>query len=776
MTSHTTDLGEERTRGRRELGIPGITATAKLGQWWKPKAANLLGVLYAVVAITELPVWRAFFLLIPAVITILGIGSFGHAINDWYDTQADALAGKANRLANITGWKRYGLMVGILAMALLPWLVLPFDGASVALLLLEFALLLAYVMPPVRLKERRIWPLFADAAYAYAVPAVLAAHTFFLAKSPPSDSAFLGLLCLWQLSLGVRHFLNHIALDRTNDIATATPTLATQKGNRFIHGLIRRFVLPVELIAFLGYLLIMSRYVTLLVPIVAGLFLVSASLHAVLTVGRGYPLIPYRFSRSHVDRLCQDILPLVLLSFLVLRDWRFSLLLGVHVILFYATDGSAPLGRWLIHSFSHLRVLAWPAMMLVGDLQPVKRARLSPTEPEAESARVPDATHVENTKRGSNIAIVNINKGKYTETFVQGLIPRLHYKVYYLYGGELPTFDDDGRHFLSNWPSLQALAHFLEIVLRLEERHFLRNSIASYLQAKQIKLILAEFGPVGVEMLPIAKDLGIPLVVYFHAYDVFHKQTLGQYASKYVSLFREAACIVGVSKIVLNRLEDLGAAKCKLVHLPAFVNLELFSYSNHSGVAPRFLAVGRFAETKSPHLTILAFQRVAQVIPQASLTLVGKGGGGELFEACLILVRSLRLEHCVEFKGILSHEDVAIEMRRARVFVQHSVTTPENGDMEGKPVAVMEAMASGLPVVATRHSGIPELIEHGVTGLLVAEYDIEAMANAMIRLAKDDDLVSRMGRSASEAIHDHPLISRNIEALEKIIDSSIAQG
>jgi len=774
MTTQTTDLREERTRGRPALGIPGITATAKLGQWWKPKAANLLGVLYAVVVITELPVSRAFFLLIPAVITILGIGSFGHAINDWYDTEADALAGKTNRLANISGWKRYALMVGILAIALLPWLVLPFDTASVALLVLEFALLLAYAMPPVRLKERRIWPVFADAAYAYAIPAVLAAHTFFLARPRPSDFAFLGLLFLWQLALGVRHFLNHIALDRTNDIATSTPTLATQKGNRFIHRLIRRFVLPVELAALVGYLLIMSRYVTLLVPIVAGLFFVTASLDAVLTVGRSYPWIPYRFSRTHVDRLYQDILPLVLLSFLVLMDWRFSLLLGVHVLLFYATGASATLGRWLIHSFSFLRVLAWPAMMLVGDLQPVKGPRS--TQREAESARPPDATPVGNAARGANIAIVNINKGKYTETFVHGLIPRLHYKIYYLYGGELPTFDDDDRHFLSNWPSLQSLARFLEIVLRLEENHFLRNSIASYLQAKQIKLILAEFGPVGVEMLPIAKDLGIPLVVYFHAYDVFHKQILGQYASKYVSLFREAASIVGVSEIVLDRLEDLGAARCKLIHLPAFVNLDLFSYSDHGTVSPRFLAVGRFAETKSPHLTILAFHRVAQVIPQASLTMVGKGGGGELFEACLILVRSLRLEHCVEFKGILSHEDVAIEMRRARVFVQHSVTTPENGDMEGKPIAVMEAMASGLPVVATRHSGIPELIEDEVTGLLVAEYDIEAMADAMIRLAKDDDLVSRMGRSASKAIHDHPLISHHIEALEKIIDTSIARG
>ena len=145
-----------------------------------------------------------------------------------------------------------------------------------------------------------------------------------------------------------------------------------------------------------------------------------------------------------------------------------------------------------------------------------------------------------------------------------------------------------------------------------------------------------------------------------------------------------------------------------------------------------------------------------------------------MFEACLILTKALGLENRVEFKGTLGHEEVAREMRRARVFIQHSVTTPEHGDMEGKPVAVMEAMASGLPVVSTRHSGIVELIEHEITGLLVAEYDIGAMAAAMIRLAQDDDLVRQIGQKASVFIHHHPLISRHVEILEEIIDSGIA--
>ena len=715
--------------------------------------------------------------MLPSLITIVGIGSFGHFVNDWYDLETDAQVGKANGLANLTHWKRYALFPGLVATALFPWFFLPADRFSAALLLLEFVLLLAYAVPPLRLKERDVWPLFTDAAYAYAVPSVLAAHTLFLAMPGPTHDAFLAIIVVWQLALGARHYLNHVALDRSNDVATRTRTLATERGNRFVHALIRRIVLPIELLAFLAYLVVLSGYRPALIFFVLGIFVASSALGAVLTVGRNYPLITYRFSRNAVDALYQDILPLALLAFLVVADWRFWPLLAGHLILFYTAIAGAFSMRWFAHSVARL-----PAVLTAAATAAVRSPRRTAGSASARNQGGSVSGHrtVEQdqstgaARRGLPIAIVNINKAKYTETFVRGLIARLNHQVYYLHGGELPTFDDDNRHFLSNWASLQTLAKFLETTLRLEENYYLKNSIASYLQAKRIRLILAEFGPVGIEMLPIARDLGLPLIVYFHAYDVFHRQSLQRCAAKYQAMFAEAACIIGVSERVLASLQALGAPREKLVHLPAFVDLDLFRIADHGAVPARFLAVGRFAETKSPHLTILAFHRVVRVIPDASLTLVGKGGGGELFESCLILVRSLGLEHCVHFKGILSHQDVALEMQRASVFVQHSVTTPENGDMEGKPVAVMEAMASGLPVVATRHSGIEELIEHEVTGLLVPEYDIDAMAEAMIRLAQDGDLATRIGRAAGQAIHSHPLISRHVAILEEIIEARIA--
>jgi glycosyltransferase involved in cell wall biosynthesis len=88
-------------------------------------------------------------------------------------------------------------------------------------------------------------------------------------------------------------------------------------------------------------------------------------------------------------------------------------------------------------------------------------------------------------------------------------------------------------------------------------------------------------------------------------------------------------------------------------------------------------------------------------------------------------------------------------MREARAFVQHSLVAPD-GDSEGSPVAVMEAQLSGLPVVATLHGGIPEVVEEGVTGFLLPEDDVDAMAEAMARFAVDPSLAGQLGKAGRQ--------------------------
>lgn len=747
-----------------------LHATARLETWWKPKASNLLAVLYGVMLITGFPFTRALLLLGPSIATILGIGSFGHLINDLFDIAADRLAGKNNRMAMLATWQRIALLLLSLSVALLPWLLLPWDLFTVVLMTAEFLFLLAYAVPPVRLKERAFWAIVADAAYAYAIPAVMAAHTFFLAaEQGPHPGLLIALFC-WQFLLGMRHYLNHLAIDRSNDLATRTPTLATRKNNAFIHSLIKNWLLPAEVAGFVA-LLIITGIDQPLLPVLALCFLLAYTfLPLILALGRNYSFFSYRFSKILLDAFYQGAWPLAPLLLLIFHNWQYSLLLAVHLLLFSppVMSGVQRVTAWV------MRCLIFVPAILVYPILRMKKKRPREKEDNDRTEKKIAAKKFSGPLVPA-IAVVNINKQKYTETFINELIPRLKYRVFYLYGAELPRYDDEDRPFLSFRQELQTLAPFLEKLLRLDTHYFLKQSISNYLQAKKVRLVLAEFGPVGVQLSPIAADLGIPLVVYFHGYDVYHAETLRIYAGRYAALFRNADKILGVSESMLQALRQLGAPPEKLIHLPAYVNLELFPYHDHSSLPPRFLAVGRFAETKSPHLTILAFHRVVQLLPEATLTMAGKGGGGDLFEACLILVRSLGIEKNVQFRGVLSHEEVARDMQQARVFVQHSVITPGQHDREGKPVAIMEAMCCGLPVVATRHPGITELIEDKVTGLLVDEYNIEAMARAMLLLAKNDALVKELGLRASQAIRHHPLISRHVEVLESIIDGCMVQ-
>jgi colanic acid/amylovoran biosynthesis glycosyltransferase len=763
------------------MGSMEFNAAAKLDKWWKPKAGNLLGVLYTVMLITSLHFSKALLLFFPSVLTIFGIGCFGHFINDLYDREADAKANKFNRIAALPGSKRNLLLGSALVIALVPWIALPFDSFSVFLLALEFVCLLVYSIPPVRLKEKKIWPILTDGAYAYAIPALLASHTFFLAAKKSIPVYFFIILFCWQWLYGIRHYLNHLALDRVNDLKTQTVTLATSKGNNYILRLISWYLLPAEILLFVAFQVYIHRYNQLLPFLVFYVFVFIYFTVTVQAISRGYRIFVYRFTKSTPDYFYQYGWSYAPLLLLIWADWKYLILGLIHWFLF---NGSSLTGNKFKRSYEHfiyqvyytplLRFLFYPAIFIKRKLFP---SRKSPQEIAIELERVKTYRGEFKIKHPTspNIAVININKSKYSETFITELIPRLKYNVYFLYGGELPLYDASGDYFLTSSKGWRLFLAFIENCFHLEADYFLKQSITNYLHSKKIQLVLAEFGPVGVRTYPITRSIGIPLIVNFHGYDVYETNELKIFAEAYKGLFEEAKKIIGVSACMIDQLEQMGAPRDKLIHLPAYVNLELFPYCDHSIRPAGFISVGRFSETKSPHLTILAFYQLIREIPEATLTFIGKGGGGELYETCLILVRSLGLEKNVYFKGVLSHNEVAEEMRKARVFVQHSVTTPEGRDMEGKPVAIMEAMACGLPVISTFHSGIPELIEHEVNGLLVDEFDIQTMSRYMLLLARDDRLVKHFGIEASRHIHEHPLISHHVSILEELIDDSISQ-
>jgi colanic acid/amylovoran biosynthesis glycosyltransferase len=284
--------------------------------------------------------------------------------------------------------------------------------------------------------------------------------------------------------------------------------------------------------------------------------------------------------------------------------------------------------------------------------------------------------------------------------------------------------------------------------------------------------VLVEFGNVAVRAMSACERLDLPLIVHFHGFDVHSRGILERYADAYQALFGQAAALVGVSEPMCAALRELGAPPDKVHRVPNGVDPDRFADAAPDRAAPTFLAVGRFVEKKAPQLTIAAFASVRRRRADVRLRMIGDG---DLRNACNDLVRGLGLDGSVTLLGPQPHDVVADEMRRARAFVQHSIVAAD-GDSEGMPVAILEASASGLPVVATRHAGIPEVVVEDQTGFLVDEHDVEGMAAHMERLALEPPLAARIGAAGRRRVAEQFTMDASIGRLWAVIQSASGQS
>jgi len=289
--------------------------------------------------------------------------------------------------------------------------------------------------------------------------------------------------------------------------------------------------------------------------------------------------------------------------------------------------------------------------------------------------------------------------------------------------------------------------------------------LARHLRSKSIEVVLAEFGPTGVSIMDACRLAAIPFVVHFHGFDAHHTSTLETYGKSYPVMFSRASAIVAVSRHMRKQLLDLGASPDKVHYLPYGVDCSLFEGARPAAAPPVFLAVGRFVDKKAPYLTLLAFKKTLMRVPDARLIFIGDG---ELLEACKQLAKVLGVADNVEFRGPQSSGEVAAAMQSSRAFVQHSIRT-SYGDSEGTPVTILEAGASGLPVVSTRHAGIPDVVLEGETGFLVDERDVDGMAEHMAALAENPSLAGTLGAKARQHIASNFALSQNIDRLWSLL-------
>ncbi len=353
------------------------------------------------------------------------------------------------------------------------------------------------------------------------------------------------------------------------------------------------------------------------------------------------------------------------------------------------------------------------------------------------------------------------------ETFVQAHLDHLNDVVLYLWDGFPPR--RAGDRILLHEAGFGRLNDALMGRMRGRDLHAEHvQRITKELRRSKADVVLAEFGYQAAEMIAPCAKANVPLVAHFHGIDAHGHKYLERYG-KYAGLFRSAAAIIAVSRHMHEHLLALGSPRDRTFHICYGVDMDRFDGNRKPAQAPHFLAIGRFVEKKAPHLMILAFAKVLQKVPDARLTMIGDG---RLWGACVQLVKALGLSGSVDLTGARDHDQVAGSLHMCTAFVQHSVTAMD-GDSEGTPVAVLEALASGVPVIATRHAGIPDVVQHEVNGLLCDELDIDTMASNMLRVIAEPEFAAALGRSGREtAMRDFPLqgqIAKLRSVLERVV-------
>ncbi len=275
----------------------------------------------------------------------------------------------------------------------------------------------------------------------------------------------------------------------------------------------------------------------------------------------------------------------------------------------------------------------------------------------------------------------------------------------------------------------------------------------SQFQTRHYELIHGHFGTSGMYALPYASRYRLPLVVTFHGVDVTvlnswarflpHRWPYTWLAPRLLSRMTLGLC---VSHEIRDRLRALGAPADRLVIHRLGIDLDQFTAGPRDANRIEIAMVGRLVEKKGFEYGLHAFARVARRAPNAALTVIGDGPRRRSLEQ---LARGLDIGDRVTFTGVLPGRAVSERLRQSDILLAPSVTG-RDGNREGSPMVVKEASASEVVPVSTFHAGIPEIVEDGLTGFLVPERDVDALAHRLERLVGDRGLRTQMGRAARD--------------------------
>lgn len=310
------------------------------------------------------------------------------------------------------------------------------------------------------------------------------------------------------------------------------------------------------------------------------------------------------------------------------------------------------------------------------------------------------------------------------------------------------------RVYVTGKPATHFLRRFLFRQLLDAPWHISQMELVALrriLEKSDAKLLHIYFGHIGVHLLPLIRSWPRPTIVSFHGADVLVDMNKPAYRRDTEEMLRLARRVLVRSESLRRAVVDLGCDNDKIDIFRTGIPLGEFPFRERTIPGNgewRLLQACRLIEKKGLPTTLRAFVEFNEKNPNSTLTIAGEG---PMLEDLQALSRALKIDHRVSFAGFLSQEKLRDLFYASHLFL-HPSETGRDGNQEGVPNSMLEAMASGLPVFATNHGGIPEAIENGISGVLVAERDHAALAGALIEAVQDRHRLAQLGRVGSQAV------------------------
>ncbi|MBY7552160.1 colanic acid biosynthesis glycosyltransferase WcaL [Escherichia coli] len=321
-----------------------------------------------------------------------------------------------------------------------------------------------------------------------------------------------------------------------------------------------------------------------------------------------------------------------------------------------------------------------------------------------------------------------------------------------------------GIHRKNTWQALNLKRY------GAESRNLILSAICGLVATPfHADVFIAHFGPAGVTAAKL-RELGVirgKIATIFHGIDISSREVLNHYTPEYQQLFRRGDLMLPISDLWAGRLQKMGCPREKIAVSRMGVDMTRFSPRPVKAPATplEIISVARLTEKKGLHVAIEACRQLKEQGMAFRYRILGIGPWERRLRT---LIEQYQLEDVVDMPGFKPSHEVKEMLDDADVFLLPSVTGAD-GDMEGIPVALMEAMAVGIPVVSTLHSGIPELVEADKSGWLVPENDARALAQRLATFSQldTDELAPVVKRAREKVEHDfnQQVINRELASL-----------